>query len=407
MQNRLKPKVLYITYLGLLEPISRSQIIPYLLELSKDVQVYILSFEKRKILANKQNEQEQIRDKLIQSGIIWHQLMYHKYPLVLSSFFDIFIGIFFSLCVIIRHKIQIIHARSNIPVAIGWIIKLFMPVKLLYDRRGIMADEYIENSGWRKGGYLYRIAVWFEKCVIRKSDAVVVLTDRMNGRLRNNADFNKGVLIKTIPCCVDLELFKHIDSQEVKDKLGLAEKFVFVYSGSLGTYNLVDEMLDFFKIVLEHISNAHFLILTHTPEPAIQAYNKKGIDPKRITLTFASREELPRFLSLADFAMIFRQPTVTAQAASPTKFAEYLACGIPVVCGPGIGDLEEIIKQRNIGIIFNNYNKSEYEIVLQRLATLKQGRKDLGKRCRATAKQLFSLEGGASTYLHIYRELVK
>ncbi|MDP2943348.1 MAG: hypothetical protein Q8O36_07605, partial [Candidatus Omnitrophota bacterium] len=85
---------------------------------------------------------------------------------------------------------------------------------------------------------------------IRKSDAIVVLTQRANDQLRKSVNYSSNISIDTIPCCVDLQLFKLADNQNLKDEIGLSDKFVFVYSGSVGTYNLLDEMFDFFKEAL-------------------------------------------------------------------------------------------------------------------------------------------------------------
>ena len=50
----MKTRVLYVTYMGLTEPLLYSQVLGYLKGLSKKgVQVYILSFEKKKYLIDK------------------------------------------------------------------------------------------------------------------------------------------------------------------------------------------------------------------------------------------------------------------------------------------------------------------------------------------------------------------
>lgn len=407
MLNEPKTRVLYITYLGILEPIPKSQVLPYLFELSKDVQIHLLSFEKAELLRRQPDEFRRIKDSLREKGITWRWLNYHKYPLILSSFFDIFLGIIISLYLIAFYRIKIIHARSNIPIAIGYVLKSVVPVKLLYDRRGIMGEDHTEHSGWKKGGYLYRLATWFEKRAIRKSDAIVVLTHKANTLLRESINSDKDILIKTIPCCIDLNLFKYADSQNLKDEIGLSGKFVLIYSGSVGTYNLLNEMFDLFKEALELIPNAHFLILTQNKDTVVNLMTQReDIDKDKVTVTYAPHERLHSFLSIGDVGLVFRRTSPTAIAASPTKFGEYLACGLPVISTPQIGDLEDIINLNRIGVVLNGHGKSEYKEAISKILSLLTEKDEIKKRCRKVAEEIFALEHGGYAYLNIYNQLL-
>lgn len=383
---------------------------PYLYGLCKEHKIHLLTFEKKQLIKKKPEEFKQIKDKLSREGILWHRLSYHKLPPILSSFYDIFVGTIFSLFLVIRFKISIIHARSNIPIAIGFILKRILFVKLLYDRRGIMAEDHTEHSGWKQEGWLYRVAVWFERQVLVSSDAIVVLTDAMNKHLKNTINFQKDTLIKTIPCCTDLVKFKVDNNRSIgeKNKHGLTEKFVFVYSGSVGTYNLLNEMLDFFQVTTSLIPNVHFLILTQNKDVAINILrDREQIDKTRITVRYVSPDEVPSFLSIADAALIFRKDSPTAMAASPTKFGEYLACGLPVITMSRIGDLGQIVNFYKIGVVLNSYNISEYKKAVEKLLLLLKEKNDLKKRCRRIAENSFSLNRGINEYLNIYKDLMR
>jgi len=406
--------VLYISYLGLLEAIPQSQVLPYLLKLSDAAEIHLLTYEKRRLLRANLRDLELIDSKLKEKQIIWHRLVYHKHPKILSSFFDIFVGAMFSLCIVMRHKISIVHARSNIPVAIGFIIKLLAPVKLLYDRRGIMGEDHAEHSGWKEGGWLYRAAVYFENKAIKKSDAIVVLTQRMRQHLENKLAKRrtpgKEILIKTIPCCVDIDKFKYNyqGEQDLKNRLNLSGKFIFAYSGSLGTYNLLNEMFDFFATASDIIPNVHFLILTQNKDIVIKFLaERKNIDQKNVTLLSLSAEDVPMYLSIADAGLVFRKDSATAIAASPTKLGEYLACGIPVISMLKIGDVEAIIGSNKIGVVLKDYNYGEYKQALNELFILTKARDSLRERCRRFSEDFFSLARGVNVYSEIYNSLCR
>lgn len=270
-----------------------------------------------------------------------------------------------------------------------------------------MGEDHIEHSGWKWGGYLYRLAVWFEKMAIKRSDAVVVLTQRMNAQLKNSIDSGKDVMIKTIPCCIDLGLFKYVDDKSIKDRIGLAGKFIFIYSGSVGTYNLLNEMFDFFKSALEIISNAHFLILTQNKDLVTNLIaNREDIAGEKITVTYVPQVELPLFLLAGDAGLVFRRTSPTAIAASPTKFGEYLACGLPVISTPQIGDLEGIINSNKIGVVLDAYEKAKYKEAIKKLLSLLNEGEVVRGRCRKVAEDIFALDRGVQIYLDIYNRLI-
>ena len=48
--------------------------------------------------------------------------------------------------------------------------------------------------------------------------------------------------------------------------------------------------------------------------------------------------------------MLIRENTVTNQVASPTKFAEYLACGLPVIISDNLGDYSVFVETNGCGV---------------------------------------------------------
>ena len=70
-------KVLFITYDGILEPLGYSQILSYLIHLSKNNKIHILSVEKEDDLKNKKYYL-QINKLLKQNNIYWEYLKYSK-----------------------------------------------------------------------------------------------------------------------------------------------------------------------------------------------------------------------------------------------------------------------------------------------------------------------------------------
>src|SRR5262245_58662818 len=82
---------LYIGYFGLREPLVQTQIVPYLREIAaKGFRPHLLTFDPVRTLTPADRERE--RRALIESGIEWHSLTYHKLFWALATTYDIIRG---------------------------------------------------------------------------------------------------------------------------------------------------------------------------------------------------------------------------------------------------------------------------------------------------------------------------
>ena len=156
----IKKNVLYISYDGILEPIGQSQILPYILKISKKYNINIITYEKSIDLDNKIFKSK-MEKKLKESKINWISLKYKKN--IFSTFTNIFKGFFFSLTLSLNKKINFYHIRSYIP---GLMILIFITLfnkKLIFDMRGFWIDEKVDRSTLSKNNLKYKFFKYIEK----------------------------------------------------------------------------------------------------------------------------------------------------------------------------------------------------------------------------------------------------
>jgi hypothetical protein len=123
-----------------------------------------------------------------------------------------------------------------------------------------------------------------------------------------------------------------------------------VYAGKLGGWYMAGEMVDFFSVARLQVPDLRFLILTQS-DPSIveKEFVRAGVSGEAYRCLMVPPEQLPAHLCLADFAISFITPRFSKLAASPTKMAEYLAAGLPIVYNAGIGDLDDL-EQEHVGV---------------------------------------------------------
>lgn len=400
--------VLYLSYDGLTDPLGQSQIIPYLKGLAaKGYQISVISFEK----PAGENNKEHILRLLLQAGIKWHPLAYTKRPLVFSTLYDLYRLKRLAKRLIRQEGIQLLHCRSYLTALIGQWAKRKYGTGFIFDMRGFWADERVEGGIWNQNKIVYKkIYSYFKKKEIEffnEADHTISLTHKAKHIIHSWSSIEKNpVPITVIPCCVDTVHFdpskvKASDKQKIRKQLGLHEEDkVLLYLGSIGTWYLLDEMLQYFKQLEAKDNSYKFLFVTKEDKGLIDdALINNQIAADKVLVTSASRDELPAILSLANLAVSFIMPSFSKAASSPTKLAELFSMGIPVICNEGVGDIDVLIKK--------DFN----ELVL-RLTALDEYFNSNGPAkvvfdsevYRDYAINHFSLENGVNKFYKVYSE---
>ena len=175
---------------------------------------------------------------------------------------------------------------------------------------------------------------------------------------------------------------------------------VITYLGSIGTWYMLPEMLDFFAQLYKVKPNAKLLLITQdAPLPILQKAKEKGIPEARIVIRPASREEVPTMLSLAQVALFFIQPVFSKSGSSPTKHGEMLGMGLPVIANAGVGDVDSIITATGTGLLIGEFTPSSYAKAIEGLDAILQLHKE---QMRQAAEDYYSLEMGVERYNAVY-----
>lgn len=404
-------KVLYLSYDGLTDPLGQSQILPYILELSKRGFHYdIISFEKPERYMEYAST---IREMIKGCHITWHPLRYTKRPPILSTINDIRSMQRTGSTLIRKNSHDIIHSRSYIASMVALKLSSRHSVPFIFDMRGFWADERVEGNIWDLKNPVYRMIYNYfkrlELTLLKRSSAVISLTHRGKEEILTwNLHENMDKKIHVIPCCTDV---RHFDP-ELKSGLGDKAKHyseilkgrkmspVIAYLGAIGTWYMLVEMLGFFKEVLNEFPDAALLFITPENESTIRsACSKLKIPQDNIIITEGTRKEVPELLSLADTGLFFIRPTFSKTASSPTKQAEFMAMGIPVICNSGVGDTDMIVNRYRSGLVLQSMDSREFRKGVQ---FLKQNTFIEKTSIRDGAIDYFSLSKGVDEYQKVY-----
>lgn len=399
--DRRKIGALYVCYLGLDDPLVHSQVVAYLHGLATGGHpIHLLTFESGRLT---QKRRRALRGQMQSQEIRWHGLRYHKRPSLPATVVDVVIGALTAAYLIRRHGLQLFHARSHMPAAMALLARRLAPFQLLFDIRGLMAEEYVDAGHWRRGSLLFRLTKLVERVAIRRSAGAVVLTERAR-RLLFAPDDGRATVI---PCCVDLDQVeaKRGERSAIRKRLDLGARPVLVYVGKFTGLYMQREMVEFFALAREALPDLHFLVLSQSDHELILAeFERLALPSEARTITQASPGDVGAFLAASDAAIAFSRPGHSRLSSSPTKIGEYLAAGLPVVTGPYIGDMDALFAEYDCGVVLGSFDAPDLE---RGVGALRNRMRDPDQpaKCRRAAETL-SLDGvGVIRYRDLYQRI--
>ena len=406
--------VLYVSQNGMLEGLGQSQVLGYLRGLARrGFQLDLVSYE----LATATEPQiEAARASIEGAGIRWHPLRRARDPRLRIKVLEATKGLARTLRLALGSRPELIHGRSSLATAVADMVATTVPrAQLLFDCRGMIGDEYVDAGYWTRDRLEYRLVKRYEARAFKRAEGVVVLTDALRRWLSARSWFAAGTQVEVIPCCVDLERFRFDEAARVRvrGELGITgDELALVYAGSLGSFYREEDMARFAGILKRRAAasgrRVRGVVLTPSkPDALVGLLERAGFAAGEVVVRRAVPAEMPSFLSACDVGMSFIVSTFSKTGSSPTKVAEYLACGVSVVLNGDIGDQADLAAEGDAAVVVGSF--SDEDLVAAADQALALASRSIGERVaagRAVAKSRFDLETvGVARYERLFRAL--
>ena len=392
---------LYLTRNGLLEPLGQSQVMAYLRGLSREHAITLITYEKPEDYADTA-AMARARADCAAHGIRWLPQQFQPHPKVIAPALSMMRMVWLVRREVRREGIRLIHARSYIPAAVALVVSRITGVPFLFDMRALWPEELITADRLRRGSLIHRAIAGAERACLAKSAGVISLTHAAVKHLRSvyPRELSNQRLV-VIPTCADLDRFTPAaDSRGGPTVHGCIGT---VLSGWFRT----DWLANWMRVAAARDPDARFEIVTRDDAIRVRA----TLDPEnelagRLSIGPRPSENMPDAVRGQDLSVMFFTDGLSKLGSAPTRLAEVLGCGLPVVANEGVGDVADIVRKNNVGVIVEGASVQQMETAFDALQTLMQD-PNLSKRCRATAEAVFSLEAGTEAYREIYASILK
>lgn len=286
-------------------------------------------------------------------------------PVLAWRLYEVVWAVWMGLRVALSHR-----TRCGVCLVTGPMLLVLTPLlrriypKLYYVEHGI-AEELLLLPGVR-GRVKYWAVRLAEHLFLRRFTAVATVSTRMATYFKRDG-VTRHVLV---PCGVHPQKFRYsaADRTRIRDALGVADRFVFVYSGGANAWHRRSEMIEVFRQARKSVARPFLLVLS--ADPAAWQNVLAPLEPGDYTLVSAPHEEVGQYLCAGDVAFLMRTRRLVDAVSCPVKFAEYLACGLPVLISPDIGDYTDLVERRRVGVVVDPDAPTTWDAALARARRL-------------------------------------
>lgn len=363
----------YLTTDSIQEGVGSSQILPLISELSRlGLTINLLTFEKN-------TPSKELQDFFESRGVSWNFRNFGKLGATAG------LG---RLLEIVRNtpEAEVVHARSDIP-AVAALMADKGPV--LWDVRGLWSDQKAFTTYNSLKRELYKSARILENYSAHHAQSMSTLTRSVVPVL----EFRNRYIPKlrtVVPTSVDLLKFA-FSGQIRKPYNGL-------YSGTFNRYYDLDKSREFIKEFQKlHSSEVSWARPIESLQSKLSAGESK--------IFSSSQREMATIIPNFAYGLAICSESAgpSLKGAVPTKIAEFLACGRPVVVNQGLGDFDDLFENYAAGITIPTDKSKLKDAALDLLRILNDPETPF--RCRELAETHFSLKKGIESYLNLYKKM--
>jgi len=238
------------------------------------------------------------------------------------------------LRVIVRERIDLIHAHNYEGALAGYVARLITRRPLVYNAINTMRDE-LPTYGVLRPKVL---AVWLARAldywVPRMADQIIAISEELARFL--SARGVRSERIHAIPLGVDTKYFDGRGRFPVRERYHLGYGPLVVYTGTLDRFQRLDYLINAMRIVSEKVRDARLLIVANVVGDrdlleCRRTVRDLGLQGCVTIVKGESFAEIPRVLASADVTVVPRPncPGV------PVKLLNYMAAAKPIVVFEG------------------------------------------------------------------------
>ena len=277
--------------------------------------------------------------------------------------------------------------------------------RLVLEVRDLWPDYLVDMGAVRRNGMAGRALFALERALLRRADAIAVVTDSFRERL-----IAKGARpdsVHVLPNGVDLAQYHRDDSGVPLPALQVRPgEFVAGYLGTFGSGQALTDLVDVASVLAEHDSSVRIVLAGDGLQKArvVAAAAERRLTNLSILPPIA-KSDTRAFYNSCDVCLVPLAPIPVFQETVPSKIFEVMACERPVLASLD-GEGRRIVERAGAGVVVPPGDARAIAEALLRLKAMPLGeRLAMGTRGRAFVAAHYDRQQIADRYLEMLREI--
>lgn len=263
-----------------------------------------------------------------------------------------------------------------------------------------MSDMWVDaalNFGFLKEGWQLNIARSIEKFVLSKCDGIVSVTDKVHDHALK---YQHASRVRLLPNGVDTELYKRKSPDEsLLQHLGLQDKFVVTYAGTMGFQHGLDVIIDAAEILQNAGDEYRFLFIGEGSErERIKLLVTERHLDNVIFIVAQPQERLVDYLNLSHVGISTLKNADFTTGVRPVKMFSYMACELPVIA-TDIGESGALMSDAACGIAVKPEDSQAIVDALRSIKSDTMLQQEYGRKGRKFVEEHFSRSKSAANLL--------
>ncbi len=305
-----------------------------------------------------------------------------------------------TMCFVLQGKCRVIHAIGYNAMVVAVVVKWLTHLPLVFEMHGLAIDEAVVKGNIAKDSFIYRIAKGFERKLISIANKVITVSEGFANEIRQISG-NQSIIV--CPCAVDSNWFSDTGAGGIRKNGRRGERFVVVFNGTLfSQWGDPREYISLFQVIRSIEKSALFVVLSPEDTQRVHSFLGNALEPETYRVFKLSPEEVMGCLRQADVGLLLRKDSIVNKVASPMKFAEYMAAGVPVIISQGVGDASGAVIRERLGIVLGSADSADRNALERLIKEIDQRNSGIRERCLQYARKVHSHSAQVETYISTY-----
>jgi colanic acid biosynthesis glycosyl transferase WcaI len=256
---------------------------------------------------------------------------------------------FLTGCLIRKPDILVATSPQFFAGLAGALLGVVRSIPFVLEVRDLWPASIVAVGAMKRSRLIRGLEV-LERWMYRRAAAIVVTSRAIGEEVSQRVRESK--VIRVVTNGIDQSfLYPRSKDEGLMSSLGLNDKFVIGYIGTLGLAHGLENVLQAAKMLEQRLPNVRFLLVGSGADQA--HLQRKCVELKVANVVMVPQQlrgEVPRYLSLCDVALVHLKDNSVFSTVIPSKIFEAFAMGLPILGVGPIGEASNLVTKHQSGL---------------------------------------------------------